>query len=559
MRKWSLGLAITAFALLAAMGGLLMVGDPPETDGPSSREVKRAAFTPHAPPPTLGEADRLAGRADLPLPTVRAAVQADGSDSVAATTPPGFLRFEWAPPDRGDLEDAVEARVMSDLRFAEQQVETGVNTLPLTPGHYEVSIHTTGYDPVDRVEVSIVSGETTDLGKLQFVPGVGVIEGYVSSATHLSGAVVELVGDGRHPCRYCGQHSANDWVEITNNEIVSSTGPACATCGYADERSIRTVDASGRFRFGNLSGGAYRVRARHSEAPVPAEQVVLLRPSGHAFASLTIPTTTPLEVQLVPSAALIEAGGAIDFDGSPVEFRFKRVDADNDLGSIRLAAAAPELAGGPPAGVHPSIWTGAMRSVTFSAGTLSFNASPRGSSVASMQSHRVALNLLATRLGSSSDLGVKNPWVIYSNSTTPPEPVLVAIDRPRLPTDSLQVAPSQPEQETISLSGKWIGPDRALIEGLPRELLMGQVRAGSGISPYTSVDLRFGNPPMHAAVLSPYPDGDGDRGDDWQVIQRIGDNGHLFIELQSGQKLRVTSSPTNPSTGSLQIQIPSQH
>jgi len=439
----------------------------------------------------------------------------------------GTLRFDFVAPE--GLDETPEVRLMSESRFASQEVEEGANELPLSPGRYAFAVQAVGYDPVGRAAVEILPDQTTELGQIRLFPGTGTIQGYVTSAVPLEGIEVELTGLGRHPCHSCRVGATRDDAQSPEEELTSTSD--CVVCGFGQERSLLTLHSGERFLFSNLSQGHYRIRAHHRDVSVPDERAIELAPGGHSVAALTIHSTTPLDVQLVASGELIQAGHASDLDTSVIRFRFKRVDSGEELGTARVGPreTKPELA--------------LSRQLVLQASAAhSFQIS------AAMDSELMILS--STRISRQFvfELYQNGPLGNTTDEQEGPE-IIDPIDRPRTPDDSLYTATDPPEAKSQSFSAEWLGPRRVRIHELPRDLLMLEVESKHGVSSYSMVDLRFGDPPVYSAILIPQTE-DGEDGEPDETVQKI------LLDLNHIDSKFIQLNPTTDGSVSGSISVP---
>jgi hypothetical protein len=242
------------------------------------------------------------------------------SANPAGAIAPGTLIVEAIDPSRLGLLRWFDVRVANSARFAERRSSPSAHEveLPLTPGIYSAAILSPGYEPVEIPTVEVRSGETVRPAPIMLMPGSGEIFVEVNGTPDLERKlVVELLGEGRHPCSRCASNDDRaDFAPHTDafkrgdsdvaNVPASRTDAAwnrpgaCPACGFARELSRAWLHGRDNFTFTNLASGCYAVRLADEKGRTIGEsqqvQLAAGAKSSIAFESLV---TRSIEIEMI--------------------------------------------------------------------------------------------------------------------------------------------------------------------------------------------------------------------------------------------------------------------
>ena len=220
----------------------------------------------------------------------------------------GHLRVRAVDAETRTSVPRIRVRAMSDTRFADRSSDRdseGVD-LALTPGTYSVLVMVKGYEGSFLPPQSIEADATTNLDSVEMHVGSGRVLGTVTGDTWSSDTLwVELVGEGRCPCRAC--------ADVANSAIKPppphgqrwSKDEYCPSCGYGKSSSRLAVPPDGRFVIDRLTRGPYIVHL------MDVEERTLADPQSF---DLEIGQSRPLEIRFAaPRTVRVEI---VDTDGA---------------------------------------------------------------------------------------------------------------------------------------------------------------------------------------------------------------------------------------------------
>jgi len=354
---------------------------------------------------------------------------------------PGRVRF--CPYDAliGEPVRNVTVRYSSEDRFADGgKVDVTAEAL-LTAGDYLASLTAPGFEPRELGPFTVQAEQTLDLGFVPMVRGYGIVSGrVVASAPPATEITVELLGQGRHPCR--AAELDLEWARQRNPALpgpVSLWGRSepCSHCGFQAAASRMLLKPGDGFQFTGLASGPYLLRAFiDGSHPIGTTREFHLAPGGRRFEELALCRTVQLTFELR------------DPEGNPVTGLHESERGTRVSGVNFLFLE----------GTHTRAEARAGRSLKLFGDTSIVRVSTGARSV-------MQVDLLA-------DLGQQRP-----------------LDRPRKPDDTLFPNPSPPRHDPPTLAARVEAPGRYVVEGVPAEPLDIVVRSGPLISDRHSLDL----------------------------------------------------------------------
>jgi hypothetical protein len=197
---------------------------------------------------------------------------------------------------------------MNDTRLADRSSDRDGEPveLALTPGTYSVLVMAKGYEGSFLPPESIEAGETTNLDSVEMHVGSARVLGTVTGDTWGPDTLwVELVGDGRCPCRACTDVASPASKPAPPHGQRWSKDDYCARCGYGKSSSRLAVPPDGHFVFDRLTRGPYLLRL------MDLEERTLADPKSF---ELEIGQSLPLEIRFAgPRRVRVEI---FDTDGA---------------------------------------------------------------------------------------------------------------------------------------------------------------------------------------------------------------------------------------------------
>jgi hypothetical protein len=220
----------------------------------------------------------------------------------------GRLRVRAVDAETRSPVPRIRVRAMNDTRLADRSSDRdgGPVEMALTPGTYTVLVMAKGFEESFLLPRSIEAGETANLDSVEMHAGSAKVLGTVTGDTWRPDTLwVELVGDGRSPCRACADVTSPASKPAPPHGQRWSKDDYCARCGYGKSSSRLAVPPNGRFAFDRLTRGAYIVRL------MDIEERTLADPQSF---DLEIGQSLPLEIRFVaPRSVRVEI---LDADGA---------------------------------------------------------------------------------------------------------------------------------------------------------------------------------------------------------------------------------------------------
>lgn len=343
--------------------------------------------------------------------------------------PVGSVAFDVVDAVTGDRLERVRVRLLAEDRFAHVMIG-GSFRERLSVGTYELSLRAPGYEDAAPGTIEVAADVPRNLGGISMARGAATLEGRVDApfGGTIAAVVVELRGnvpggDDVSPELLWPNmdvpvsteiseetpHEIEEGYELEEGdeieEIVEASSDAAASDRQTSHGLLRTVVAGdGRFRFDELPGGTYWVRATAAHAPF-AE-----------FVRVDVPRGGRSEVVLGTTRVVDQVFVVTDEDGRPVEESASNEDSVWPVLSIEVRDEAGE------------------RSIAF----------------AEWWSGTVA-EWMTDEVYESEDAFGLRP----------------AIDRARLPNDLLFPSPERPTPEPVFVRGRRIAPGTFAVGPLP--------------------------------------------------------------------------------------------
>ncbi len=219
----------------------------------------------------------------------------------------GHLRVRAVDAETRSPVPKIRVRAMNDTRLADRSSDRDGEPvdLALTPGTYSVLVMARGFEGNFLPPESIAAGEITKLDSVELHAGSAKVLGTVTGDTWPRDTLwVELVGDGRSPCRVCADVLSSPGKPPPHGQRWSKDD-YCARCGYGRSSSRLAVPPDGRFVFDRLTRGPYVVRL------MDVEERTLTDPKSF---DLEIGQSLPLEIRFAaPRRVRVEI---LDTDGA---------------------------------------------------------------------------------------------------------------------------------------------------------------------------------------------------------------------------------------------------
>ena len=378
---------------------------------------------------------------------------------------PGRVVFRPFDAITGDPAPSVSVRYLSADRFADGGQVDGAAEALLTAGVYRAALTAPGYEPKELEPFTIIAGRTIDLGYVAMNRGLGSIAGRVRAPSHPPGTeiMVELRGQGRHPCRKAEaeadlNHQADP--ELPGAVSLWSQPEPCPYCGFARDASRLELISGDPYEFTGLASGPYLLHAFiPGPHPVGVTRELTLSPAGRLFEDLLLSRTVQMTFDLR------------DSEGNPVTGLF-----ETDDGTVGHAVRFLFLEG---TRTRAEARAGGTFRVVLGGATASLlRITPR----------------IDVR-GTSSAWGFITE---YNESIDQTFDVLGPVeaqplDRPREDEDTLFAHPSPPHPEEQTLPARMQQPGSFIVEAVPAELIDVVVRCGPLISDRVTLDLRSYN------------------------------------------------------------------
>ncbi len=245
---------------------------------------------------------------------------------------PGLLVLKAVDASTGEPVSLVSAHIMNETRYGEQG-GSGWLKISLSPGSFQLSLSSRGFEPKLIDPIVIESGQTSELGVVMLQPGSATLEGSVRGPNLGSEdrVTVELLGAGRYPCPDC--HVDSDG-KARGSLVAGTAGPSssgalsglaspsgfsrsqpCKECGFAARSSVLSVGSGEAFAFRHLAEGSYALRVFDEEDHrVGIEREIEVEQGVAKWMDLQLPPVRRLQLDLV-----LEDGSPLLCQNGPVE------------------------------------------------------------------------------------------------------------------------------------------------------------------------------------------------------------------------------------------------